>query len=49
MPAHNKLAIMVADVKTQTLVLRRNISDYSQYSEHKAATIASAKTLCVIL
>ena len=46
MPAANKpLAIMAADMKTQTPVLRKNINDYPHYSEIKAATIASAKTL----
>ena len=36
---------MAADVKTQTSVLRKNISDYPQYSELETATIASAKPL----
>ena len=45
MPAANKpLAIMAADMKTQTPVLRKNINDYPHYSEIKAATIASAET-----
>jgi len=45
MPAHNKLTIMAVDVKTQTSVLRKNISDYPHFSELEVATIASAKTL----
>ena len=40
------LAIMAADVKTQTSALRENISDYPQCCLLDAATIASAKT-CV--
>ena len=36
---------MAADVKTQTSVLRKNSSDYPQYSELESATIASDKTL----
>ena len=46
MPASNKsFAIMAADVKTQTLVLRKIISDYPQCPEVETATIAIAKTL----
>jgi hypothetical protein len=36
---------MAADVKTQALVLRKNISDYPQCLEIETATNASAKTL----
>ena len=36
---------MAADVIAQASVLRKNISDYPQYSEVKAATIAIGKTL----
>ena len=46
MPVPNKpLAIMAADVKTQTSVLRKNDSDYPQYSLLETATNAIAKTL----
>ena len=46
MPVDNKpLAIMAADVNSQTSVLRKNISDYPQISELETATIASAKPL----
>ena len=46
MPAYNKpLAIMAADVKTHASALRKNVSDYPQYSKLDSATIASAKTL----
>ena len=48
MPIANKLAYMAADVKTQTSVFRKNISDYPQYSELETATIAIAKTLPAI-
>ena len=48
MPASNKLAYMAADVITQALVLRKNISDYPQCSEIETATNASAKTLPAI-
>ena len=45
-PATNKpIAFMGAEVKTQTSVLRKNISDYPQYLEIETATNASAKTL----
>jgi len=37
---------MVTDMNTQTPLLRKNISNYLQYSELDAATIASAKTWC---
>ena len=48
MPVDNKpLAYMAADMKTQTLVLRKTISDYPRCREIEAATNASAKTLCV--
>ena len=36
---------MAADVKTQTSVLRKNISDYPQCSLLETATNAIAKTL----
>ena len=39
---------MGADVKTQTSVYRKNISDYPQYSLLDAATQAIAKTLAAI-
>jgi len=46
MPAPNKpVAIMAAEVITQALVLRKNISDYPQCLEVDAATIAIGKTL----
>ena len=49
MTAHNKpLAYMAADVNTLTPVLRKNVSDYPQYSLLDAATNAIAKTLAVI-
>ena len=49
-PAPNKsFAIMAADVKTQTSVLRKSISDYPQCSLHETATKASVKTLANML
>jgi hypothetical protein len=43
---HNKpIAFMGVEVKAQTSVLRKNVSDYPQYNEFETATIASAKTL----
>ena len=36
---------MAVDVKTQALVLRKNSSDYPQYSLLESATNAIAKTL----
>ena len=36
---------MAADVKTQTSVFRKNISDYTQYSLLETATNAIAKPL----
>jgi len=36
---------MTADVKIQTSLLRKNISDYPQYSEFETTMIAIAKTL----
>ena len=49
MPVPNKsFAFMAADVKTQTLVLRKIISDYPQCLEVDTATIASAKPLGTI-
>ena len=50
MPATNKpIAYMAADVKTQTSVLRKNISDYPQCSLLETATKATAKTLAAML
>ena len=44
--AYNKpLTIMAADVKAQTSVLRKNVSDYPQCSLLETATIATGKTL----
>ena len=46
MPAPNKpVAIMAAEVITQALVLRKNISDYPQCLEVDAATIAIGQPL----
>jgi hypothetical protein len=45
-PAPNKaVAIMAADVNALTSALRKNSSDYPQYSLLETATIAIAKTL----
>ena len=49
MPVPNKsFAFMAADMKTQTLVLRKIISDYPQCLEVDTATIASRQPLYAI-
>ena len=47
-PPNIPFAIMAADVKNQTSVLRKNSLDYPQCGELETATNASAKTLPAI-
>ena len=46
--ANKSVAIMAADVNALTPVPRKNYGDYPQCSLLETATIAIAKTLCII-
>ena len=43
----NRCAAMRVEVKTQKPVLRKNVSDYPQYSELEVATAAIGQPLAV--